>query len=253
MSVILCKGNKMQRVFLLGGYDLEMIEIRKILEEKKETFIDRKLLWGATLSSYEDILNNRDEFIAIELEEDIALPKNYILIDHHGKNSHKSSSIQQIAKLLNIKLNRWQKLVSENDYAYISGMKKLHATDKEIDEIRKADRESQGVSDEDEKLAQESINQSNGKNTIKSRTPHFSAVSDRVYSTFTQYIIFNDKKVSFYGYKIEKLIDFLSLHKIAENNYYYGGGNFGFLGIKENVLKEREIVNLLRIFNETNR
>jgi len=37
-------------IFLLGGHDLEMIEIGKILKAKGLTFHDRNLHWGAKLS-----------------------------------------------------------------------------------------------------------------------------------------------------------------------------------------------------------
>jgi hypothetical protein len=51
------KMNKnMDYSFFLGGYDLEMLEIRKILEscgyKENEDFFDKKLKWGAKLSEY---------------------------------------------------------------------------------------------------------------------------------------------------------------------------------------------------------
>ena len=45
-----------KKVFLLGGYDLEMLEIKKILDSKNVEYKDKNLSWGAKLSDYQDIL-----------------------------------------------------------------------------------------------------------------------------------------------------------------------------------------------------
>ena len=74
-------------VFLLGGYDLEMVEIRKILESNKLTISPKNLTWGAKLSSYRDEFNDTTTFIGIELTRDIGPPAKYIEIDHHNTMS----------------------------------------------------------------------------------------------------------------------------------------------------------------------
>ena len=74
-------------VFLLGGYDLEMVEIRKILEANKLHISDKHLTWGAKLSSYQDEFDDVRTFIGIELTRDIDPPANYIEIDHHNTMS----------------------------------------------------------------------------------------------------------------------------------------------------------------------
>jgi len=238
----------MARVFLLGGYDLEMLEIKKLLKEHGEKFIDKELSWGASLSSYNDIFNDEDIFVGIELEVDIQPPKHYVEIDHHGKNIHKPSSIEQIAKILGIELNRWQKLVSANDARYIFGMQKLCATPQEIQKIRDADRAAQGVTSEDERLAQKSLKEAYN-HLIYSYTSHFSTIADRVYAKFTHYVIFNDNKVVFYGFNVKKVIRFLEAKSIKSSSYYYGGGDYGFVGIKEDVLLKDEIKNLVEEFD----
>jgi len=238
----------MARIFLLGGYDLEMLEIKKLLQLKRQIFFDKELSWGAKLSDYKEYFNDKDEFIAIELEEDIEVPKNYKLIDHHNDKSSNPSSIEQIAKILDIELNRWQKLVSANDARYIAGMQELCATPQEIQKIRDADRAAQGVTLEDEKLAQKSLKEAYN-HLIYSYTPHFSTIADRAYAKFTHYVIFNDNKVVFYGYNVEKVIKFLENKSIKSSNYYYGGGDYGFVGIKENILSKDEIKNLVKEFD----
>jgi len=239
---------KNKRVFLLGGHDLEMLEIKKMLQEAGEIFLDKELSWGAPLSAYKDAFNDKDTFVGIELEEDISPPKHYVEIDHHGKNTHKLSSIEQVAELLDIKLNRWQKLVAANDARYISGLKQYCASDEEIEEIRLQDRAAQGVSKEDEKLAEKSIDEAGDSFVIYALTPYFSAIADRVYDKFTHYIIYNENTVVFYGFSIEKLLHFLSHKQISPKSYYYGGGEYGFLGIKKDFFTGDEIANIIKEF-----
>jgi hypothetical protein len=245
-----------KRVFLLGGKDLEMSEIQKILSNNHEIFENKDLSWGAKLSDYRDDLEkyNNDEITiyGIELEEDIKIPKKYIEIDHHGKNDDKASSLEQVAKILNIELSKEQKLIAANDSRYIAGMQNLCATKDEIKEIRKKDREAQGITFEDEELAKESfeITCNNNSNLIYSKTSKFSAVSDLAYYKFDNYVIYNNEKILFYGYKKSNILEFLESQNIDESNYYYGGGEFGFIGVKDNVLCEDEINNILEEFKK---
>jgi hypothetical protein len=54
-------------IFLLGGHDLEMVEIGKILKAKGLTFHDRNLHWGTKLSAYQDLFDESHTFVGIEL------------------------------------------------------------------------------------------------------------------------------------------------------------------------------------------
>ncbi len=66
--------------FLLGGYDLEMLEIRKILEIHNQPFTDLNLSWGATLDAYQEAIqaNLNHVFVGIELviESETCLQRN---------------------------------------------------------------------------------------------------------------------------------------------------------------------------------
>ncbi|MFA5454867.1 MAG: hypothetical protein WC272_06075 [Sulfurimonas sp.] len=240
------KGENLE-LFLLGGHDLEMVEIIKILEQNCKKFEDKKLKWGAKLSDYKEFLNFEGTIYGIELEEDITSPSNYVEIDHHGKNDHKKSSLEQVAEILGVKLGDDQRLIAANDSRYISGMKSLCAKEEEIDEIRKKDRESQGVTKEDEELALQSFNIAfcDKTNFIFSKTSYFSAVSDLAFYEFDNYIIYNDSKIVFYGYKRENIVEFFKEQNIQDGSYYYGGGEFGFVGIKDNVLTKDGIKKLI--------
>lgn len=234
-------------IFLLGGYDLEMHTIKELLELKNIAYIDKQLSWGAKLSAYaEELHNDKDVFYGIELEEDIPPPKNYHHIDHHNKNMHKLSSLEQVAKIIDVKLTRHQMLVAKNDSRYIRGMQSIGATSKEIADIRALDRELQGVTKEDETLAQDAIKQSNHSNILFSKTNKFSAISDRIYDKFDQYILYNEVTVSFYGYKLSKVIEVLRQQKIKEVDYYYGGGDEGFVGLKDNKVTKEGIQKLIQ-------
>lgn len=94
------------RIFLLGGHDLEMQAIRELLDKLRIRYADKKLGWGnALLSEYRDIL---DEYAGkpdctiygIELKEDVPPPSNYVRIDHHNDFIDRPSSIEQVLSVL---------------------------------------------------------------------------------------------------------------------------------------------------------
>lgn len=229
-----------ESVFLLGGHDLEMAEIRKILDEQKVRYLDYNLEWGACLSAYQNVLNNKDYFIGVELYKDIQIPKYYFEIDHHNENVHKTSSIEQVAELFSIKLNRWQQLVAANDSGYIPAMKVLGATKTEIDSIRKADRKEQGVTEEDERLSVESIRNHqqiiSGVKVIFSLSNKFSPITDLLYP-FEELIVCNNLSLVYYGSKtIELSSQFKNL--IEKGKAYTGGGSNGYFGFTESGIQQ---------------
>ena len=239
-------------IFLLGAYDLEMKTIQNILDCKNIKYFNKQLSWGAKLSAYENELNDENMFYAIELEEDIKPPKNYHSIEHHNDKNNQKSSLEQVADILGITLTRYQQLVALNDSRYIDGMRSICATNEEIEYIRSLDRKMQGVTQEDEFLAQKSISNSNGLNIIFSFTNKFSAISDKIYKDFENYIIYNENSLIFYGYEIKELLSFLESQNIKKEHCYYGGGEFGFLGIKKDILSSQKIKTVIEEFQEYN-
>ncbi len=234
-------------VFLLGGHDLEMLEIKKILEEQNIRYFDKDLEWGARLSAYMDLLNEENHFVGVELLKDIPSPKHYIEVDHHNENSHKPSCIEQIASLLYIKLNRWQQLVAANDKGYIPEMKSWGASKDEILNIRKADRKAQGVTAKDEQLANESIrNHTQVISDVKvifSLTNKFSPISDLVYPT-EKLIIYNKHALVYYGINAQRLSSSFD-HFVERGWVYQGGGPNGYFGFTESILKSYTDLQLL--------
>jgi hypothetical protein len=126
--------NQPNFLFLLGGADLEMVEIKRLLTAhalalgKSDT--DAELRWGARLSNYQNLFNDTQTFVGIELVQDIAPPPHYINIDHHNENSDKSSSLEQVIELLEnnlkskIEFTRDRQLIAANDKGYKSAMDK---------------------------------------------------------------------------------------------------------------------------------
>jgi hypothetical protein len=235
--------------FLLGGHDLEMAEIRKILDERGIIYHDRKLGWNnAKLSSYSDVLNDEDRFIGIELTTDIDPPKNYLLIDHHNENADKPSAIEQVAALLNIELTREQQLISANDKGYIPAMEAYGASADEITEIRRRDREAQGVNKEDEMFAEQSITENltieGGITVVKSLTSKFSTITDRLYPC-NKLLIYTDNELNYYGEEVALIIQ--EFEKLIKNgNAYHGGGEYGYFGIANGALKQTQIIEIVK-------
>ncbi len=232
-------------IFLLGGHDLEMLEIRKILLSKGLRFYDENLCWdNAKLNQYSKEFNGTDSFIGIELVADIEPPTNYLLIDHHNENAEKPSAIEQVAELLGIMLTRDQQLIAANDKEYIPAMEAMGATKQEIADIRKRDREVQGATEEDERLGEQSIRENlsieKGITVVKSRTSKFSTITDRLYPC-TRLLIYTDHELSYYGQGISQLVlafgDLIKQHKA-----YSGGGENGFFGISFKSLPTNELI-----------
>jgi hypothetical protein len=244
-----------QYIFLLGGRDLEMLEIKKILASEKLTFFDYALEWGAKLSSYVSLFNDSNTFIGIELTQDIDPPRHYIEIDHHNKDSHKSSSLEQIIELLKndlrieIELSGDLQLIAVNDKGYIPAMLKMGATPREVEDIRRRDRKAQGVTEEDELLAEESIQKhrtiENGITIIKSSTSRFSTITDRLFPC-NKLLIYTDNELTYYGKGVSFLVlAFAGI--IKQQKAYSGGGENGFFGIGSNTLETNK---LMKVKNE---
>ena len=232
--------NIQERVFLIGGKDLEMATIKNLLKFYNQIIFDKELSWGAKLSDYEEKLKKSYHFYGIELIKDIKVLEPYTTIDHHNELQNRDSSLSQIAKIFSKKLTRYETLVSLNDSGYIPSLKEYGAKKEEIEEIRQKDRLLQGVLQEDEILAIKSIEKMQTVDDIiiiNSLTDKFSAVVDRLYDK--NLIVFTDTKLNYYGRDCKKIITKYQ-HLIDDNSAYYGG-NFGFFGIADNFFKKKKI------------
>ena len=235
------------RLFLLGGYDLEMLTIKQILERMEGCFImDKHLQWDyARLSVYWNELSQFAGYAiyGIELQEDITPPQNYHRIDHHNDWADKPSSLEQVAEILGLTLSPYQKLVAANDKGYIPAMKALGASKDEIDEIRRKDRAAQGVTAEDEALAEKAMVENlyiyKGVTVVKAFTSRFSPICDRLYP-YQRLLIYTDTEWIFYGDGKSKLVRLLA-EDISQKKVFYGGGDNGYIGTVKNVYNKTEI------------
>ncbi len=235
--------NQVDYLFFLGGHDLEMLEIKILLDKYKNNpnsffiidYIDNNLQWGAKLSNYrKNILEIKTlKLVGIELIEDIPLPANYISIDHHNEKSVLPSSIEQLATLLGIELDRWQQLVAANDRGYFPAMLAMGASNEEVTRIREADRRAQGVTDKDEQLAEYHVDKFfkfiNDIGVVETSLKKFSPITDRI--RIPKLIVYNEENVNYYGKGAEKLGKITFFEEVQSKSAYYGGGADGFFGI----------------------
>lgn len=227
-----------KRLFLLGGHDLEMLAIKELLLSNQERVIDNSLSWeNAALSSYTDIHFDDDcDIYGIELREDIPLPSSYHKIDHHNELSGHASSIEQVATILGIQLNRFQLLAAFNDKAYIPGMIQIGASKEEILLIRRLDRKAQGITEEEERLAEKSIAEKLRKEAdiiiVESYTGRFSPICDLLYP-YKHLIVYTEHELMYYGEDSHLLVTEFA-KEIESGKMFYGGSENGYVGTVQN-------------------
>ena len=160
-----------RRHFFLGGQDLEMLEIRRLLERHAPDQVsDKGLAWGARLSDYRGEIETAVaaglQAVAIELTDDLPTswpPRRHLhLVDHHGARAGAAtpSSLRQVFDLLGLPRRHWTRrmaLVAANDIGHIDGMVAIGATRADIRRIRAADRRAQGATLADEREARRAI------------------------------------------------------------------------------------------------
>ena len=234
-------------VFLLGGYDLEMLTIKQMLEAREGcVIVDKQLRWdNAFLSAYKDeLLQYADHDVyAVELRDDMPIPVHCHIIDHHGQREKNPAALEQVAAILGVTLNRYQQLIAANDKGYIPAMIAMSATPEEIETVRKNDRQAQGVGLDDELKAEQSIATNMSKigqlTIVHSLTHRFLCISDRLFP-YQSLLIYDESSWSFYGEGKAQLVAQLR-EEITQNKVYYGGGEKGFIGCVRNAYSRDEI------------
>ena len=197
----------MKKVFFLGGKDLEMSEIKKVLHEAGQEVLDRELDWGAKASAYtEEIFQavaNGNVPVLVELELDIEIPAETIVVDHHNERAGEPASILQVLDLLGITPTRHHQLIGANDSGYIPAMLDMGATTEEVANIRLADRNAQGVTSEQEAEAERAVANAevvNKLTIVKMAHSKTAPVADRLFGKADQLIILSgDGEVNFFG------------------------------------------------------
>ena len=244
-----------KRIFLLGGHDLEMQETKRLLMMHGERFADANLSWGnARLSAYMSVIAEEpnSEYYGIELQEDMLLPNCYHRIDHHNDYNQRPAAILQVAEILGIKPDRHLQLVAANDAGYIPAMETLGATKTEIEAIRKQDRAAQGVTEEDEQLAELSISEHlaryEGLFIVHAKTSKFSPICDRLFP-YHRLLIYTDAEWTYYGEGKSELVSML-MDDINTNKVYHGGGDNGYIGAARGAFTSQQILDFVTLIKQ---
>ncbi len=187
--------------FFLGGADLEMMEIARLLRDRRTAdpayaMHAKPLPWGAGVSVYGDAagaaLARGETPVLVELRNDVGLPADRVIdVDHHGGRAgdDKPTSIEQVFALLGRPPRQWTRrlaLVAANDRGYIPGLVAAGATPDEIAAIRAEDRAAQGITAEDETEAERAVAQweqhcGGALTVVTLGHDRFAAVSDRLH------------------------------------------------------------------------
>lgn len=207
--------------FFLGGRDLEMLEIARLLARHAPGQVtDRGLAWGARLSDYaseiEAAVAAGATAVAVELTDDMPADwpprRRLVEIDHHGAKAGADMpcSLRQVFDMLELPLRhwtRWRVLVAANDVGHIAGMRAIGARASEIRRIRAADRCAQGVTAADEAEARRAIAATvtnAGLTFIETRANSSSAITDFLQPElggqgYDNLLVAMPSKVAFYG------------------------------------------------------
>lgn len=243
-----------KKIFLLGGHDLEMQEIARLLDERQLLYFDRKLSWeNATIEAYLPELEKYGNvpgicLYGIELQGMVEKEKygNYISIDHHNEQQKKAASLLQVIDLLGVSPTREQLLIAANDAAYIPGMQVLGATPQEIADVRLRDRAAQGVTVLEEQGAQQAITENLEKQSdlivVRALFSRFSPICDRLWP-YQKLLIYTDDTLCYYGKGKDKLVTEFEM-EIRKVLIYHGGGAQGFLGTVRGKWNPEEILRL---------
>ena len=196
-------------VIMLGGYDAEMLEIRRVLETEGVAFCDKGLGWGAAASAYQEeiaqAVSEGKTPVLVELARDIELPQGSIEIDHHGDRSSEPASLLQVLSLLGLEPSRQQSLIAANDAGFIPAMLALGATQEEVSEVRLLDRKAQGITSEQELEAERAIAGAetvNGVTVVRMAHSKCATVTDRLFNPNQEQrllILSGDGESNFYG------------------------------------------------------
>lgn len=255
----------------LGGQDLEMETIRQIVEPLAGLKVfDKKLAWGAKASDYtaeiKQAMKHHTPIALVELTLDIAgldRHSNITIIDHHGDRAghDQPSSLRQTWQWLNLhnmpfEWTHYHDLVSVNDIAHIDGMLNFGATADEIAQIRKADRNAQGIMHGDEEQSKRDLINGYQKGpvwVVETDLMTSSAIADFAHPIYINLpsppnlLVFLPQTTSFYGEG--RLIERLK----SRPNCWFGGAlpDKGFWGESTNAQPAKMRLEVLKLLNDT--
>lgn len=248
--------------------DGEAIQISKILKNKKVKTLVTKQGWGASWANLEPEIKKQIEeyknkgykIYGVELQGQA--PEGMINIDHHiydgDDRSNEKSSLEQVAELIGHKLSLFEEFVVANDKGFIPAMYELaktknldeKETQKMVEKVRLRDRAAQGITPEQEKIAEEAIKEaevSDNLTVVRMSHSKTATVCDRLYGKYKNLLVLSgDGEANFFGEKkvIERLSSLVkgswSGGDLDHNNGFWGG-------YPQNLDVEKEVKKLLGV------
>lgn len=260
---------KNQIVVVTPVNDGEAIQIKNILENKNIKTLVTKQGWGASWANLEpevkekikEYKNKGYQIYGVELQG--SAPEGMINIDHHrydgDDRTNEFSSLEQVAKLIGHRLSLFEEFISANDKGFIPAMLALaktknlseKETQKLINKVRLQDRATQGITPEQEEIAEKAIQEaevSDRLTVVRMSHSKTATVCDRLWGSYENLLILSeDGEVNFFGCQkvIKKLSDLVkgswSGGDLDHDNGFWGGYPPQDLDI------EKEVKNLLNI------
>jgi len=258
--------------FFLGGRDLEMRAIERLLKRNGQSYTWLpEVNWsnsGWALYQAGIIHAKSLDFTPVGVELNNThdpVPKGSIDIDHHNERSQEKSSLEQVAAILGVSLSKFEMAVAANDIGHVRAMRSLGLVQSDIDRIRRLDRRTQGVTPLQDKQAEELVEQHH----IHSRSElyswehgdidvvfagqvPYSAIADLMIKS-NKLLLWSEGKFCYYGPGVGSLAREFNA-EIEQGVFYHGGGSSGYFGLAEGkvskdeaVLFRNKIVKLMRM------
>ena len=231
--------------------DGEAVQIAKILKDKNVKTLITKQGWGASWDNLEpeikkeieELKNKNFKIFGVELQG--SAPEGVENIDHHrydgDDRSNERSSLEQVSELIGHELTLYEQFVSANDKGFIPKMIELaktknlseKETQKLINKVRLQDRAAQGITPEQEEIAEKAIQEaevSDRLTVVRMSHSKTATVCDRLYGGYKNLLVISDDgEVNFFGSRevIKKLSDLVkgswSGGDFEHNNGFWGG------------------------------
>ena len=231
--------------------DGEAVQIAKILKYKNVKTLITKQGWGASWDNLEpeikkeieELKNKNFKIFGVELQG--SAPEGVENIDHHrydgDDRTNEFSSLEQVAKLVGHRLSLFEEFISANDKGFIPAMLALaktknlseKETQKLINKVRLQDRAAQGITPEQEEIAEKAIQEaevSDRLTVVRMSHSKTATVCDRLYGGYKNLLVISDDgEVNFFGSRevIKKLSDLVkgswSGGDFEHNNGFWGG------------------------------
>jgi hypothetical protein len=245
--------SSMPRIWVTPLNDGEAVEIARLLGEAGERVLTTAQAWGASWAGLEPETRAELERFRAErpdgdiLGVELAGPNGYGArnIDHHRyqdeDRSHPLSALEQTAEILGVDLDRRRLLVAANDRGYIPAMRVLGATDGEVADVRRQDREAQGVGAEQERRAAEDVKgaQRRGDRVlVRCAEDPTSAHADALFEHCRECLLAGPGEWNYYGPRHQ---EFAALG-VPEKHWSGGAPNSGYFGVRAPGEKTRRRV-----------